>query len=119
VLAPHEVAQGATLSSQEGVRVFRPLQHRRTLCLTFQMPNGIEYWQIQETNWNSAPILANPTKKLHPRGREIDLYTTGGQIQMAVVRLKGSTYWVVNTILNELSNSTMLAIARSLRPIHK
>jgi hypothetical protein len=35
------------------------------------------------------------------------------------VRFKTATYWVVNTILNELSNSTMLAIARSLRPIHK
>ena len=119
VLAPHEVAQGATLSTQEGVRVFRPLEHRRTICLTFAMPNGLEYWQIQETNWNSAPILASPTKVLHPRGREIDLYTTGGQIQMVVVRLKNSTYWVVNTILNELSNSTMLKIAESLQPIHK
>jgi LCP family protein required for cell wall assembly len=119
VLAPHEVAQGAQLSTQEGVRVFRPLQHRRTLCLTFTMPNGLSYWQIQETNWNSAPILQNPTKVLHGHGRELDLYTTGGQITLAVVRFKSATYWVVNTILNELSNSTMLAIARSLRPIHK
>lgn len=119
VLAPREVAQGSTLSNAEGVRVFRPLQHRRTLCLTFNVAGTYKYWQIQETNWNTAPILANPTMKLHPHGREIDLYTTGGQIQLAVVRLKGSTYWVVNTILNELSNSTMLAIARSLTPIHK
>ena len=119
VLAPHEVAAGSTLSTEEGVRVFRPLQNRRTLCLTFTVAGTPEYWQIQETNWNSAPILQNPTKVLHGHGRELDLYTTGGQIQMAVVRLKGSTYWVVNTILNELSNSTMLAIARSLRPIHK
>jgi hypothetical protein len=56
---------------------------------------------------------------LHGHGRELDLYTTGGQITLAVVRFKSATYWVVNTILNELSNSTMLAIARSLRPIHK
>ena len=119
VLAPHEVAQSSVLSSEEGVRVFRPLEHRRTLVLTFNIPGTYRYWQIQETNWNTAPILASPTKVLHPRGREIDLYTTGGQIQMVVVRLKSSTYWVMNTILNELSNSTMLDIARSLRPIRK
>lgn len=119
VLAPHEIASGATLSTEEGVRVFRPLLNQRTLCLTFAMPNGIEYWQIQETSWNSAPILANPTYHFRYHGREIDLYTTGGQIQMAVVRLKHSSYWVMNTILNELSNSTMLAIAKSLTPIHK
>jgi LCP family protein required for cell wall assembly len=119
VMAPHLIARGSVLSTEQGVRVFRPIQNHRTLCLTFTIPGTPEYWQIQETNWNSAPALQSPTKVLHGHGRELDLFTSGGQIQMAVVRLKGSTYWVMNTILNELSNSTMLAIARSLRPIHK
>jgi LCP family protein required for cell wall assembly len=119
VMAPHEIARSSQLSTDEGVRVFRPLLHRRTICLTFNIPGTPEYWQIQETNWNSAPILQNPTQKIHVHGHELDLYTTGGQIQMAVVRLKNSSYWVMNTILNELSNSTMLAIAKSLAPIHK
>ena len=119
VLAPHEIAEGAQLSSEAGVRVFRPILNHRTLCLTFVMPNGLEYWQIQETNWNSAPILGNPTAHKMYRGRRLDLYTTGGQIQMVVVRMKNSSYWVMNSILNELSNSTMLKIAESLEPIHK
>ncbi len=119
VMAPHKVASGAQLSTEEGVRVFKPILNHRTLCLTFAMPNGIEYWQIQETNWNSAPILQNPTQQITYHGRHLDLYTTGGQIQMVVLRLKNSSYWVTNTILNELSNSTMLAIAKSLAPIRK
>jgi hypothetical protein len=36
---------------------------------------------------------------------------------MVVLRSGGATYWVVNTLLNSLSNETMLAIARGLRPL--
>ena len=31
---------------------------------------------------------------------------------MVVLRQGGATYWVVNTLLDSLSNETMLAIAR-------
>ena len=36
---------------------------------------------------------------------------------MLVLRENGTTYWVVNTLLNALSNETMLAIARGLKPL--
>jgi hypothetical protein len=36
---------------------------------------------------------------------------------MVVLRDRGATYWVVNTLLNSLSNETMLRIARGLRPL--
>jgi hypothetical protein len=29
----------------------------------------------------------------------------------------GATYWVVNSLLDKLSNETMLAIAKGLRPL--
>jgi hypothetical protein len=74
---------------------------------------------VQETNWNSAPILQNPTGKFTYHGRHFDLYTTSGHVQMVVLRTKTSSYWVMNTLLNELSNSTMLEIAKSLAPIAK
>jgi hypothetical protein len=38
---------------------------------------------------------------------------------MVVLRENGATYWVTNTILDSLSNETMLAIARGLRPLGK
>ena len=38
---------------------------------------------------------------------------------MVVLRENGATYWVVNTILDSLSNETMLTIARGLTPIGK
>jgi hypothetical protein len=36
---------------------------------------------------------------------------------MVVLREHGATYWVVNSLLDELSNETMLAIAKGLRPL--
>ena len=36
---------------------------------------------------------------------------------MVVLRHAGASYWVVNTLLDELSNETMLAIAKGLQPL--
>jgi LCP family protein required for cell wall assembly len=118
VYAPHRIAQYSQLTSaeQQGVRVFKPLRNRHEVALTFVTPAG-QYWQIEETDWTSAPILANPTDHFFYRHRKFDLYTTGGAIQMVVLRTPKATYWVVNTILNQLSNSTMIAIAKSLQPL--
>ena len=38
---------------------------------------------------------------------------------MVVLRAGGATYWVVNTILDPMSNETMLEIAKGLKPLHK
>ena len=80
------------------------------------MPDGIQYWQIEETDWSTAPILANPTRRSLTHQKFL-IYTTGGAIQMVVLNTPKASYWVVNTILNQLSNSTMIAIAESLEPI--
>jgi hypothetical protein len=36
-----------------------------------------------------------------------------------VLRAGGASYWVVNTLLDSMSNETMLAIAKGLRSLHK
>jgi LCP family protein required for cell wall assembly len=117
VMAPHLIAEGSQLSTEEGIRVFKPVRHRHEVVLTFLLPSGIQYWQVEETDWTWAPILANPTGQFFYHHRKFLLYTTGGTIQMVVLKTPKATYWVLNTILNQLSNSTMLAIAESLQPL--
>jgi LCP family protein required for cell wall assembly len=119
LMVPHKIAEGATLSDSEGVRAFKPLKNQHEVALTFAMPDGIEYWDIEESTWNSAPILQNPSFTLVHRGQKYLVYTTGGQVQMVALRTPRATYWVMNTILNELSNSTMIRIAESLRPLRR
>jgi LCP family protein required for cell wall assembly len=117
LMVPHKIAQYAQLSSDEGVRSFKPLRNQHEVVLTFV--NGIEYWQIEESTWSTAPILQNPSFTLYHHGRKFLVYTTGGAIQMVALRTAQATYWVSNTILNQLSNSTMIAIAESLRPLRR
>jgi hypothetical protein len=119
LMVPHKIAQFARLSPQEGVRAFKPLKNQHEVALTFVMPNQTEYWQVEESTWNSAPILQNPSFTLIHRGQKLLVYTTGGAVQMVALRTPRATYWVTNTILNELSNSTMLAIAESFRPLRR
>ena len=89
--------------------------------MTFVTGAGNIYWQIIETNWTDAPILRRPTGKYVDKktGRKFDLFTSGGNIHMVVYRAHGASYWVMNTLRDELSNETMLAIARGLRPLAK
>jgi LCP family protein required for cell wall assembly len=117
VRAPGRVAQYAQLSSDEGVRVFKPLRHQWEVVLTFVQPDGVQHWQIEETSWSSAPILQSPTGQFFYHHNKFLVYTTGGAIQMVALQTPKASYVVVNTILNQLSNSTMLAIAKSLRPL--
>jgi hypothetical protein len=118
VLAPGQIARYSQLASvtDQGVRVFRPLRGKHEVALTFFTPQNL-YWQIEETDWTSAPILANPSLQIPYHHQKLLVYTTGGAIQMVALRTPKAEYMVVNTILNQLSNSTMLAIAKSLGPL--
>jgi LCP family protein required for cell wall assembly len=97
------------------VRVY-PLGGKPALRLTFRK-GPLEYWGIQETNWADAPVLDDKSLTQRVNRREFDLYYTGSHLHMVVLRDNGATYWVVNTLLDSLSNETMLAIARGLRPL--
>jgi LCP family protein required for cell wall assembly len=97
------------------VRVYS-LGGQPTVRLTFRK-GGLEYWGIQETRWADAPVLDDKSLTQRVNGRQFDLYYTGSHLHMVVLRDNGATYWVVNTLLDSLSNETMLAIARGLRPL--
>jgi LCP family protein required for cell wall assembly len=118
LMVPHKVALGSSLSTDEGVRLFHPMHGKQELVLTFNLNGGIEYWQVEESDWNTEPLFAQkPTKRFTYRGRKYAEFTSGGAIQQIAVYSGHSVYWVQNTILNSLSNSTMIAIAESLQPL--
>jgi LCP family protein required for cell wall assembly len=116
-LVPTILESSSGLSSLDGVRAFKPASHRHELVLTFHTGAGNVYWQVIETDWTNAPILRHPTGHETLKGRTYDLYTTGGNIHMIALRQRSATYWVVNTLRDELSNETMIAIAKGLQPI--
>jgi LCP family protein required for cell wall assembly len=78
-----------------------------------------EFWGIQQTTWEDAPALQQPSTRRRIKGRNYDLYFNGAKLHMVVLRGEEASYWVVNTLLDTLSNETMLEIAKGLRPLKK
>jgi len=115
---PRFVASFSKLEFDAPIRAYAIKRGYKAVRLTFATGMN-EYWGIQETNWDQAPALAdaNFTHAIHRR--QFSLYYTGAHLHMVVLRENGATYWVVNTILDSLSNETMLAIARGLQPLPK
>jgi hypothetical protein len=109
------IETGAHISTLEGVRAYR-LNGAQALRITYQSPDGIEYWGIQQTTWTDAPILQGPSVTKTIRGREYKLFFSGSRLHLVAFEENGVAYWVVNTLVDSMSNETMLAIAHGLKP---
>ena len=115
---PRLVDRTSRLSTLSPIRTYRMNQQHMGVRLTFEMGLN-DYWGIQETDWNDAPILDKPNFSQTIRGRHYDFYFSGPHLHMVVLRQNGASYWVVNTVLDALSNETMVAIAKGLAPIRR
>ena len=113
---PRFVANYSSLASDAPIRVYNIKRGYKAVRLTFATGMN-EYWGVEETNWDQAPALADASFTHQIRGRLFSLYYAGPHLHMVVLRENGATYWVVNTVLDSLSNETMLAIARGLQPL--
>ena len=82
------------------------VQGHKTVRLVFTTGVNGQYWGIQEMNWSGAPALSG-----------FEFFYSGSNLHMVVLEENGATYWVVNTLDDALSNETMIAIARGLRPL--
>jgi LCP family protein required for cell wall assembly len=114
IMTPTVKDSTSTLSTLEGVRAYRLADHR-ALRITYE--TGNEYWGIQETNWTEPPLLEGPTLERTIKGRPYKLYFSGSKLHIVAFEQDGTVYWVVNTLLNKLSNETMIAIAEGLEPL--
>jgi hypothetical protein len=115
LLEPTRVEQSSSLSTLAPIRVYK-LGGSNAVRLTYTI-GGIDYWGIQMTNWKDAPILEDPNEVTTIGGRTYRLYYNGSRLHMVVLEHGEATYWVVNSLLDKLSNETMLAIAKGLRPL--
>jgi LCP family protein required for cell wall assembly len=118
LLVPTVIEEGSYIDREVPIRVYSFKRGEPTVRLTFlSNADASAYWGIQMTAWDDAPTLQQPNSKQVLKGREYELYYNGPHLHMVVLRDNGATYWVVNTILDKLSNETMLAIAKGLKPL--
>ena len=115
---PRFVAGFSKLEFDAPIRAYNIKRGYKAVRVTFA--TGLnEYWGIEETNWDEAPALADASFNQRIHKRQFSLYYSGPHLHMVVLRENGATYWVVNTVLDSLTNETMLAIARGLQPLPK
>jgi LCP family protein required for cell wall assembly len=93
-----------------------PDEKHKAVRLVYRMGSN-EYWGVQMTSWDEAPVLADRSLTRRIKGRVYDLYYNGPKLHMVVLNTPKADYWVINTLLDRLSNETMLAIAKGLKPL--
>ena len=114
------IERSSWIDRERPIRFYRfdDKDKHKTIRLTYKMGSN-DYWGVQESNWPDAPVLASSNFHRSIGGRTYDLYYNGPHLHMVVLNRKGASYWVVNSLLDRLSNETMLSIAKGLRPIAK
>ncbi len=75
------------------------------------------YYDFEASDWLNPPVFAHArTQKVG--GRTYRLVDDGSHIHVVGWRSGRVLYWLTNTLLEELSNAQMLAIAGSAQPLH-
>lgn len=115
LMVPSVLERSSVPDSEMPIRSYRIADDYDAVRLVFR--RGLEYWGVQQTDWADAPVLGNNNLRRVISGRNYDFYYRGTKLHMIVLRKNGATYWVVNTLLDSLSNETMIAIAKGLQPL--
>jgi LCP family protein required for cell wall assembly len=118
LMVPTVIERSSWIDRERPVRLYRFNEDGRhkTVRLTYRMGSN-EYWGVQQTDWDDAPVLGGRSFVRNIGGRRYELYYNGPRLHMVALRTDSGTYWVVNSLLDRLSNETMLAIAKGLRPV--
>jgi len=120
LMVPTVIERSSWTDSTTPIRMYwiDPGEKHKAVRLVYRMGSN-EYWGVQMTDWDDAPVLADKSLARRIGGRTYDLYYDGPKLHMVVLRTPKASYWVINTLLDRLSNETMLAIAKGLRPLGK
>jgi hypothetical protein len=80
--------------------------------------NGLGgYYDVEGMDWVNIPLFAH-ARSQKIGGRSYLLVDDGSHIHDVGWRVGGVIYWVSNTLLEDLSNAQMIAIARSTHALH-
>jgi polyisoprenyl-teichoic acid--peptidoglycan teichoic acid transferase len=76
------------------------------------------YYDFQGTDWQKPPLIAHPNEQRKINHVTYMIFTDGSHVHVIAWRRGPMLYWLTNTLLEDLSNEQMLAIARSAKPLH-
>ena len=73
-----------------------------------------QYYGVQGMTWNDPPILSGPHDTRTVNGKQLLIYYNGKKTTMVAWHGPGGTYWISNTLTDDLSNQQIISIAASL-----
>jgi LCP family protein required for cell wall assembly len=118
LMVPTVIERSSWTDSENPVRLYWMDDDRKHKAVRLVYRTGSnEYWGVQMTDWDDAPVLNDKSLTRRIGKRVYDLYYNGPKLHMVVLNTPKGRYWVVNTLLDRLSNETMIAIAKGLRPL--
>jgi hypothetical protein len=95
-----------------------PQKHRHHAYVVVWQQDSLEggYYDLEGTDWTSPPVFDHARTQTIG-GREYQIVEDGEHIHVIGWRSGRVMYWLTNTLLEELSNSQMIAIARSTQTL--
>lgn len=90
---------------------------RHAYVVVFKQNTLGGYYDFEGTDWPRPPLIAHPNQQRKIGHKTYMLFTDGSHIHVVAWRQGKMLYWVTNTLLEDLSNEQMLAIARSAKPL--
>jgi polyisoprenyl-teichoic acid--peptidoglycan teichoic acid transferase len=106
---------------QEDVRPYAlrdPQGHlHHAYTVVFQQNSLGSYYDVEGTDWLEPPIVAHPQETRRVGRRTYMIFADGEHIHMVAWREHHVLYWVINTLLEDLTNQQMLTIADSTQPL--
>ena len=73
-----------------------------------------QYYGVMGTTWDDPPILRNPSETREIKGREYLLFYDGGRLRLVGWKQDGNSYWLNNTLTQNVSQGDMLEIAATM-----
>ncbi len=116
LMVPTVIESSSVPDSAKPMYAYRIVKGHHAVRLVFKTAGGA-YWGVEETDWADAPVFSDKSFRHVLGGRTYDFYYNGSKLHMIVLHENGATYWVVNSVLDNVSNETMIAIAKGLKPL--
>jgi polyisoprenyl-teichoic acid--peptidoglycan teichoic acid transferase len=109
------------VSSQETVRAYYLRNQQNILhhayVVVFRQNTLGGYYDFEGSDWTNPPLFAHARQQTIG-GRAYLMVDDGSHIHVLGWRSGKVLYWVTNTLLEDLTNAQMLAIAKSAQPLH-
>jgi LCP family protein required for cell wall assembly len=115
--APTAWSPGFTYDQFRNYNIETTEGKRSAASVVVVQTSQLGFWSIQAMRWLDPPAIENPNSTQKIAGRTYMLFYQSDRLHMVAWKERGTLYWVLNTLDNQLSNDLMMGLAKSCKPV--